>query len=149
MSLMNLAGETLCCVCHRVVDPHKAISDGNETPDEEFVAAEVIAHVTDIPEVGYCSMRYYHADCYRAGSDGASRGGAAMSVHSDTKEEQEQLKEAKQLARQQGLSMTASRGAGGYYHLRDKTFDYHFSGYLHAVLRELRNRKAEEKEVQP
>jgi hypothetical protein len=73
MSLMNLAGETLCCVCHRVVDPHKAISDGDETPDEEFVAAEVIAHVTDISEVGYCSMRYYHTDCYRAEAEEQNR----------------------------------------------------------------------------
>ncbi len=64
----------------------------------------------------------------------------------EEQEEREQLKEAKQLARQQGLSMTASRNGLGIYHLRDKTFDYHFSGWLHAVLRELRNRKADSDE---
>lgn len=60
-----------------------------------------------------------------------------------TKEEQDQLKESKQLARAQGLSMTEWRGAGMWlmYRLHDMDFDYTFCGQLNDVLKELRSRK--------
>jgi len=66
-----------------------------------------------------------------------------------TEEQKEQLREAKQLARAQSLSMTlAHRRRGGpiwlfgpVYQIHDKDFDYTFRGSVPDVLAELRRRR--------
>jgi hypothetical protein len=70
MGLIDLHGNSLCCVCGGIVDREKAVLESAN--EEALEVAEVVYHCheawdydTDPPECISATWRWYHGDCWR------------------------------------------------------------------------------------